>query len=44
VILNSCRGSSDVGTREKLFISEAGQRQSKIRVDHGRNYALFLPF
>src|SRR5206468_8938859 len=28
VILNSRRGPSEVGTREKLFISESGQRQS----------------
>ena len=32
-----------MGTAEKLFIGESGQRQSKIGVDHGRDYALFLP-
>jgi hypothetical protein len=30
--LNSRRGPSEVGTREKLFIGESGQRQSEIRV------------
>ena len=36
VILNSRRGPSEVGTREKLFIGESGPSQFKISVDHGR--------
>jgi hypothetical protein len=36
VILNSHRGPSEVGTREKLFIGESVPRQFKISVDHGR--------
>jgi len=41
--LNSRRGPSEVGTREKLFIGESDQCRWKIRVDHGRKDELLLP-